>query len=157
MKTPLLIPCLLGLAIISAAAAGAEKKLTEQQVPKPVLEAFHKAFPQAADVKFEVESKGGKPVYEVEFNDQGVEREASYSASGGLLETEEQIKPEALPAAVTEAIKKAHPQATVVEAEKILKSDGSLIGFEVEIKDGGKTLEIHLDHTGKIIKTEVDD
>ncbi len=49
---PLLIPTLLGLAALSTGAnAGEEKKLTEQQVPKPVLEAFHKAYPQAADIK----------------------------------------------------------------------------------------------------------
>ncbi len=78
----------------------------------------------------------------------------TYSAVGALLEIEETIQPDALPPAVTDAIKKAHPKATVTEAEKTLKPDGSVSGYEVEIKDGDKELEIHLDANGKIIKTK---
>ncbi len=149
-----LIPALLGLAALSTGAnAGGEKKLAEQQVPKPVLEAFHKAYPQATDIQYEAEKEAGKAVYEVEFKDQGVKREASYAAEGTLVETEESIKPDELPAAVTEALKKAHPHATVKEAEKVLKPDGSVSGYEVEIKDGKKEVEIHLDAAGKILKT----
>ena len=57
---------------------------------------------------------------------------------------------------VTDSIKKAHPQANVAEAEKIFKPDGSVSGYEVEFKDGGKSLEIHLDQNGKMLKTEVE-
>jgi uncharacterized membrane protein YkoI len=159
MKTlkTVLIPTLLGLAALSTVAnAGEEKKLTEQQVPKPVLEAFHKAYPQALDVRYETEKEAGKTVYEVEFKDKGINREASYSAQGALLEAEEGINPDALPAAVAEALKKAHPSATVEEAEKLAKADGTANGYEVEIKDGKKTLEIHLDANGKILKTEAE-
>lgn len=159
MKTlkTVLIPTLLGLAALSTGAnAGEEKKLTEQQVPKPVLEAFHTAYPQALGVKYEEDKVAGKTVYEVEFKDQGVEREATYAAEGTLIETEEDIKPDALPAAVTEALKKAHPHATLKEAEKLMKPDGSVSGYEVEIKDGKKEVEIHLDAAGKILKTETE-
>jgi len=149
-----LIPALLGLAALSTCAnAAEEKKITVQQVPKPVLEAFHKAYPQALDVKYEVEKDAGKTVYEVEFKEQGIKREATYAAEGTLLETEEDIKPDTLPAAITEALKKSHPQATVEEAEKVMKPDGSVSGYEVEIKDGKKEFEIRLDATGKIFKT----
>ncbi len=156
MKTlkTVLIPTLLGLAALSTGAnAGEEKKITEQQVPKPVLEAFHKAYPQALDVKYEEEKEAGKTVYEVEFKEQGIKREATYAAEGTLLETKEDVKPDTLPAAITEALKKAHPRATVEEAEKIMKPDGSVSGYEVEIKDGKKELEIRLDATGKILKS----
>ena len=72
MKTikTVLILTLLGLAVLSTGAnAGEEKKLTEQQVPKPVLESFHKAYPHASDIKYEADRKGEKTVYEVEFKD----------------------------------------------------------------------------------------
>ena len=156
-QNPLLISTLLGLAVLSTGAiAGGEKKVTEQQVPKPVLEAFHKAYPQAQDLKYEKDSNAGKTVYEVEFKDQGIEREATYTADGTLLETEEDIKPDSLPASITESLKKAHPHATVEEAEKVMKPDGTVSGYEVEIKDGKKELEIHLDAAGKILKTETE-
>ena len=155
MKKSFVSLALLSLALASTAAnADNEKKVTEQQVPKAVLDAFHTAYPQATEAKFEKEGKG---VYEVEFKDQGTEREASYSAKGKLLSTEEDVQPDALPAAVTDAIKKAYPQATISEAEKNLKLDGTVHCYEVEIKDGAKALEVHLDPTGKILKTEKDD
>ncbi len=154
---PLLIPTLLGLAALSTGAnAAGEKKLTEQQVPKPVLEAFHKAYPHASNLKYEADRKGEKTVYEIEFKDQGIKREATYAAEGTLLETEEQVKPNTLPPTVTEALKKAHSHGTVEEAEKVMKPDGTVSGYEVEIKDGTQELEIHLDAAGKILRTEAE-
>jgi len=159
MKTvkSLLIPTVVGFAILSTGAiAGKEDKLTEQQVPKAVLETFHKAYPQALDLKYEKEEEAGKPAYEVEFTDQGVKREATYAADGKLLKTEEGIDPAALPANVAEAVKKAYPQATIKEAEKKFKADGTFKAYEVELKDGKKELEICLDEAGKILKTKVE-
>jgi uncharacterized membrane protein YkoI len=34
-----------------------------------------------------------------------------------------------------------------------MKPDGSLTGYEVEIKTGEKEVELHLDTNGKILKT----
>ena len=157
--TRILIPAtLLGFALFSTGAiAGGEKKITEQQVPKPVLEAFHKAYPQAVDLKYEKEDKEGKAAYEIEFNDQGIKREATFAADGKLLETEEEdIKPEALPAHIQDAVKKAHPQATIKDAEKTFKADGTLKCYKVEIQEGNKALELHLDESGKILKTKAE-
>lgn len=153
----LLIPSLLGLAALSSAAnADTENKLSQQGVPIAVREAFQKAYPQAADIKYEKDSKAGKAAYEIEFKDQGLEREATYADDGTLLETEEEIRPDALPTTITEALKKAHPQAMLEEAEKVMKPDGEVSGYEVEMKDGEKEWEVHLDTTGKILKTETE-
>ena len=152
----LLISTLLGLMALSTSAiAGEAKKVTEQQVPKPVLEVFHKAYPQAQDLQYEKESKAGKTVYEVEFKDQGIKRKATYTGEGTLLETEEDIKPDALPASVTEWLKKAHPKATIEEAEKVMTPDGKVSGYEVEIKDGKKVLEIHFDAPAKFLRRKL--
>jgi len=35
-----------------------------------------------------------------------------------------------------------------------MKPDGTLTGYEVEIKTGKKEVELHLDTNGKILKTE---
>jgi uncharacterized membrane protein YkoI len=159
MKTSqrLLVPTLIGFALLSTGAlADSDKKLTEQQVPKAVMEAFHKAYPQATELTFEKEKKAGKAAYEIEFNDQGMSREANYAADGKLLGTEEEVTLDALPASIAEAVKKAHPQATIKEAEKKYKPDGTLHCYEVEINDGKKSLEIHLDESGKILKTKAD-
>lgn len=155
-KLSLILP-LLGFAALSAIAfAGEEKYVAEKEVPKVVREAFHEAYPHAQDVKYESKTQDGKPVYEVEFNDQGKEREASYTPAGTLFETEEEIAVSDLPPAVAQAVTKAYPNAKVKEAEKVMRPDGTLSGYEVEIVPGKKDLELHLDPNGKILKTEAE-
>ena len=137
--------------------ADEESMLTEHELPLAVLESFNKAFPHAADITFEEESnEEGEAVYEVEFTDQGVEIEASYSADGTLLKIEEEIQLNELPEAVTEAIMQAYPDAIILEAEKIVTPDGSVSGYEVEIEDDDVELEIHLDPNGTILNTELE-
>ncbi len=153
----LLIPSLLGLSVISGGAiAGGERKVSEGQVPKPVLEAFHNAYPHATALKYEADSKAGKTVYAIGFEDQGIAREAAYAANGTLLKTEEAIKPDALPAAISKALRKAHPHATLEDVEKLMEPDDKVNGYEVKIRDGQKVWEVRLDAAGKILKTEAE-
>jgi len=134
-----------------------ENKPFGQQIPIAVLESFKKAYPHAADVNFEEESNAeGEAVYEVEFSDEGVEIQASYSADGTLLKIEEEIQFNELPEAVTDAIMQAYPDAILLEAKKIVASDGSVGGYEVEIEDDDVELEIHLEPNGLILNTELE-
>lgn len=155
MKTQLLMTTALGafLAMSGQVDAG-EKELSRHQVPKGVLEAFDKAYPNAKEVEFEKEMFEGKPAYEVEYKENGREYEAMYDANGILLQTEEEIEPEALPGSISQAVTNAHPKARIKEAEKLMSPDGTVTGYEVEIKQGGKELELELDTSGKILKTE---
>ena len=134
-----------------------ENKPAEQEGPLAVRESFNKAFPQAVDVEVEEESnEDGEAVYEIEFTDQGVKIEASYSADGTLLKMEEEIQLDELPQAVTEAIMEAYPDAIFLEAEKVMTADGSVSGYEVEIEDKGVELEIHIDPNGIMLDTELE-
>lgn len=154
MKTHSSITTLLALAAFaSLAGAAEEKKPAPAQVPPAVVQAFQKAYPNVKEAKYEEKAIDGKTSYEVEFKDQGMELEAVYGADGSLVETEEKIKTADLPEAAAQAVKKAHPGATLKEAEKITKPDGTAGGYEVEVKDGKKTLELRLDPGGSILKT----
>ncbi|MGJ0486632.1 MAG: PepSY-like domain-containing protein [Methylomicrobium sp.] len=133
--------------IIAAAAASwmvfgqanaEEKELNKSQVPKAVLEAFEKAYPNVKSVEFEKEMFQGKAAYEVEYKENGEEHEFLYSADGVLLQREEEIDINALPEAAVKAIEKAHPKAKIEEAEKVMNPNGALAGYEVEIKSAGK-------------------
>ena len=129
-----------------------ENEPTEQEIPLAVLDSFNEAFPHAADVFFKVDSnEEGETTYAVDFMDQGVEIEASYSADGTLLKIEEEISLSELPEAVTEAILQIYLDAIFLEAKKILASDGSVSGYEVDIEDDDVELELHLDPNGFIL------
>jgi uncharacterized membrane protein YkoI len=155
MKTQIMITAALGafLGLSSQVNAG-EKELSKHQVPKAVLEAFEKAHPDAKGLEFEEETFEGKAAYEVEYKENGREYELLYDADGALVQKEEEIDAQALPEPVVQAVTKAHPKGKIKEAEKVMKPDGTVTGYEVEIKEGGKELELELDTSGQILRTE---
>ena len=158
MKTQYLVTVALGalVAVIGQVNSG-ENELSKNQVPKAIIAAFEKAFPKAKDVKFEQEMFQGKAAYEVEYKENGKEYELLYSAEGALLQKEEEIEVGKLPKPVVEAIMNAYPKAKIEEAERLMKPDGTLTGYEVEIKEEGKKIELELDDSGKIIPIEMPD
>jgi len=87
-------------------------------------------------------------------NKKSKEFEALYSAEGFLIETEEEIKIAELPALIVQVIGKHYPKTLLKEAEKILKPDEAVGGYEVEIEDGKKEFKLELDTSGKVLKTE---
>ena len=155
MKPKIMITAALGafLGLLSQANAG-EKELSKHQVPKTVLEAFEKSHPDAKGLEFEEETFEGKAAYEVEYKKEGKGYEFLYTADGSLVQKEEEIDAQSLPDPVVQAVTKAHPKGKIKEAEKVMKPDGAVTGYEVEIKEGGKELELELDTSGQILRTE---
>lgn len=62
-----------------------------------------------------------------------------------------------LPKAVTDAVMKAHPGASLLSAEKDLKADGSIQHYEVSVRVADKEKELTVLADGTIQKTEKDD
>ncbi|MEQ1561016.1 MAG: PepSY-like domain-containing protein [Methyloglobulus sp.] len=141
---------------ISAQANVKEKALSRNQVPKAVIEAFEKAYPNAKELDFEEEPFEGKTAYEVEYKTNGIGYEFLYSADGVLLQKQEVIVDKALPPLVAQAIKKAHPNADIMEAEQVMNPDGAVTGYEVKVNVDGKVFELDLDVSGKTSKSEND-
>lgn len=155
MKTQYVITAVLvALPMILGQANADEKELSKSQVPKAVINAFEKAYPNAKGLEFEEETFEGKTAYEVEYKENGMEYEFLYSADGALLQKEEEIDGKSLPEPVAQAIKKAYPKAEIKEVEKLMKPDGAVTGYEVDIKEAGKKIELELDVSGNIMKTE---
>ena len=157
MKMQYWITTLLVTSLVAFGQVNAnEKEVNKQQIPKTVLETFEKGYPNAKEVEFEKEMIDGKTVYEVEYKENGREYEILYDSDGMILQMEETLNVKALPEPIAQAISKAYPNATIEDAEKVMKPDGTVTVYEVEIKTGGKKLELELDANGKILKTEED-
>jgi len=143
-------PATLALAVlVSALAAQAEEGTT----PAAVKDAFAKAYPQAVDVDYETETKDGKTVYEVEFKHQGKDMEALYTADGTLIRTEMEVAVDTLPEPVQKALATAHPKAKLKEAEMLMKPDGSVFGYEIELKEGKVETTVEIAGDGTILST----
>lgn len=81
-----------------------------KDVPKAVHEAFQKTYPNAKSVKYSQQQRDGKSLYEIEFKDQGREREVLYDADATLVQTEEEIKARELPEAVLQESSRPIPK-----------------------------------------------
>ena len=143
MKTQIWITAVMATVFIVLGQANAgEKEEDKDQVPEAV--------------EFEKEMIGDKTVYEVEYKENDREHEILYDSDGVILRKEETIDVKLLPEPIVEAITNAYPQVFIKEAEMIKGPDGTITGYEVEIKTEGKKLELELDAHGKIIEAEQD-
>lgn len=154
MKTKEIMLAGLVTALMIGQAHADEKELNKNQLPKAVIAAFEKAHPNANEVEFKDETFAGKPAYEVEYKKNGLEYEFLYNAEGTLLRQDAEIDGKSLPETVVQAIKKAHPKADIKRVEQLMKPDGTVFGYEVEIKVAGKDIELELDVSGNSLKTE---
>ncbi|HET8901694.1 MAG TPA: PepSY-like domain-containing protein [Holophagaceae bacterium] len=143
---------LLAAACLAPAARAGEKRLTEKQMPAPVLAAFHKTYPGAAIRGLAVETEHGQTTYEIESLDGKTRRDLSYLADGTLAEVEETIPESDLPAAVLAAVKAKHPKAKLLKAEKDTK--GAAVTYELHINEGKRRREVVLTPEGKTLNEE---
>ncbi len=133
-----------------------EKEENRDQASKVVLEVFEKAYPNAKEVEFEKDMIGDKTIYEVEYKENNREYKILFDSDGVILRKEEAIDAELLPEPIVQAISNAYPQVFIEEVEMVLGPDGTVTGYEVEIKTEEKKLEIELDAYGKILEAEQD-
>jgi hypothetical protein len=130
-----------------------EQTVRKKDVPKPILEAFQKAYPKATIKGFSRETDQGQLVYEVESSEEKVNRDITYTPDGTVVSIEETLPVDQLPSAVRSSLEKEFPKAKISKAEKITK--GSTTHYEFLFRLGKKkTQEIVLDSDGKIVKTE---
>lgn len=78
--------------------------------------------------------------------------EIELDRDGTVREMEAEIAVEAVPASIRDAVAKSHPGARIVGAERELTAEGR--GYEVQVQDGGRDLELVFDERGELIELE---
>lgn len=136
-----------------------EKKIAEQEVPHVVLQAFKAGYPNAEVRGYTEEAEGGKKHYEISFTHEGKRIDAAYASDGKLLEVEETIAAEDLPAAVREELQKQFAQFAMKRAEKV--TNGERVVYEIKVdvtRDGATTRqELVFAEDGKLLEKNVED
>jgi uncharacterized membrane protein YkoI len=129
-----------------------EDDLTIDQMPEPARGVLLKLAGGAKIVKAEREKEHGVLVYEAEWVVNGTKHEAAVTADGTLIETEEIVPVEKLPAAVRSAIAKHFgPKAKVVVEKKMI------VVYEIEARGNGKEQELLVFPTGRVHEDADDD
>jgi hypothetical protein len=138
---------IIGLATVSLAQAQ-EKKLKREQLP-PAVEKTVATESQGATIKgFATEVEKGKRLYEVALNVNGHSKDISMDKAGNVLEVEEEVTMDSLPAAVQEGLRKAAGSRTIGMVESLTKG-GKLVAYEGHVKTGKKRSEIQVGPNGE--------
>ena len=159
MKTSKLTIALIATAglLLAANVRAEDKEVKQADVPQAVLDAFAIAKPHVKVKEYELKTHDGQSFYELEYKENGLEHEYYYAADGTLLETSEEIQTYRLPAELKQAIKTSYPKAKIMAVKKKMMVDGNLSGYEIELKEKGKEVELDIDASGKITRVEIDD
>ncbi len=126
-----------------------EEKVTMEQLPPKVKEAVQKVVGSNPIKEIEREREHGIVIYEVEWTVNGKEREAEFTADGHLLELEEEVNANEVPAAVRQAAAEALGKGLKVEFER-----KTIVLYEAEAKVDGKEREVLILPTGKVVRHE---
>lgn len=141
------------IALLVAAVAGiaAQGRSPAQALPSAVEKAFAKAYPKAVIDRWVAEDREGQPVFEVESHEGTQKRDLIYSTDGHLIESEEAVTVAALPSEIRQAVQKAYPHATLVNAERVIR--GTTSEYEVRLR-GAAVKEVVVNASGVIVKAQ---
>ena len=124
-----------------------EDKIT---VPTAVKSAFATKYPTASDLEWEMESP---TEYEAEFEENGSEKSAVFTADGTWKETEVEIGESDLPEAIRAVISSEFPGYEIEKAETV-ETPKTALAYEVEL-EGENTIDVVISIDGRILKRDV--
>lgn len=150
-RTAILV--ILATAILAASAISQEKAIKRAQLPKAV-EATVAAQGQGAKIRgFSEEKEKGQTYYEAEFIVNGHNKDVLMDPDGKIVEVEEQVGMDTLPAAVRDGLQAKAGKGKLVQVESITKQD-RLVAYEAQVITAGKRSEVQVGPDGKPLDHE---
>jgi hypothetical protein len=136
-----------------ASAEAQEKKIHRADLP-PAVEKVVAAQAQGATIRgFSEEQEKGDTFYEAELTIDGHSKDVLMNAKGKIVEVEEQVAFESLPAAVSAGLAEKAGGGKILKVESITKHD-KLVAYEAVVKTAGKKKEIQVGPDGKPLDHE---
>jgi hypothetical protein len=142
---------LLAIAMTYSVANAQEKKLTRKQLPAAVEKTVARESEGATIKGFATEVEKGQRLYEAEMIVNGHHKDISMNRQGEIVEIEEEVSMDSLPATVQAGLKKAAGSATIGMIESLTKN-GTLVAYEGHVKRGLKRSEIQVGPQGEKLK-----
>lgn len=145
---------LFGLAVLVATyCLGQEKKIQRSDLP-PAVEDTVAAEGRGAVIRgFSMENDNGQTYYEAEMTVNGHGRDVLIDKSGAVVEVEEQVLFDSLPASVREGLQAKAGKGKIVKVESIAKHN-RLVAYEGKVLTGTKKSEVQVGPDGKPLDHE---
>ena len=139
--------------LLAASAAAQEKKIQRTDLP-PAVEKTVSEQSRGATIKgFSQEQENGQIFYEAEMTVNGHSKDVLVDTNGAVVEIEEQVALDSLPAAVQQGLQAKAGGGKIVKVESLTKHD-KLVAYEAKVQTGGKKTEIQVDPDGKPLAHE---
>ena len=132
---------------LALAAPAHAQMLKPAQVPAAVRATFKAKFPLVKTNSWEKE--GDK--YEAGFKQDGITMSALITPAGELVETESDMSPAKLPAAVRAKLASDYKAYKVTEAAVLVSASGATT-YEAEVSQGGKHHDVVFNADGSLVK-----
>jgi hypothetical protein len=146
--------CLLSLILVIAGSALAqEKKIKRSELPAAVEATVVEQSKGATIRGFNEEKKKGQTTYEVEMLVNGHSKDVQMDASGAVIEIEEQVDSQALPAEVRAGLQAKAGNDKIAKIESITKK-GKLVAYEAQVVTEGKKSEVQVGPEGNPLDHE---
>lgn len=140
----------------TARLSAQEKAITQDQIPRAVMDALLAKFPKASIDKCTKAREFFTVVYDIEFNQEGRKFEADIKENGTYINYEKAIEATALPKAVSDAIAKKYPNSVmkeIMEETEVKGKTEKLSAYEVVLQTAdGKEAEVRVSPSGRILE-----
>jgi hypothetical protein len=142
------------LALLCAVSASAQEKTLKKADLPPAVQKTADEQSKGATVRgYSSEVEDGKLEYEVALTVNGHARAVSIAADGSVLEVEDEVALDALPAPVREALEKQAGAGKITKVESLTKH-GTLVAYEAHVLTGAKRSEVQVGPDGKPLAHE---
>lgn len=133
---------------ITSLGVAQERKISRKDLPAAVEKTVTEQENGATIRGLSTELEKGKRVYEAEFVVNGHSKDILIDANGKIIEIEEEIAIDSLPANVKEGLTTLAGAGLITRVESITK-DEKLVAYEAVVKTGKKQSEIKVGPDGK--------
>ena len=139
--------------LFAVLASSQEKKIKRSDLP-PAVEKTVAAQSAGATVKgFSKENEKGQTYYEAEMIVNGHTKDILIDTNGAIVEVEEEVAMDALPAEVKAGLQAKAGDGKLVKVETITKKD-KLVAYEAQVTKGAKKSEVQVGPNGKPLDHE---
>ena len=142
-----------GLLLLAGNASAQEKKIKRSDLP-PAVEKTVAVQSAGATIRgFSTEKENGQTLYEAELTVNGHSKDISMTADGSIVEIEEQVSLDSLPAEVKAGLQAKAGNGKILRVESLTKKD-KLVAYEAKVETNGKKTEIQVGPNGKPLDHE---
>ena len=153
MRVSRMFPLIISIMLLAMISVAQEKRIKHSDLPAAV-ERTVSAQSQGATIRgFSEEKENGQTYYEAEMSVNGHGKDLLMDTTGAIVEVEEQVGMESLPARVKEGLETKAGKGKILKVESITKHD-KLVAYEAKVNTKGKKSEVQVGPDGKPLDHE---